>query len=108
MDDFAAASLLALEKLDHYSVLNIGLGKGYSVKQVLQTILEIVGRKDAKVVFNPDKPTMIPVRLVDTSKAEKLLGFRAQIDLREGLEKTIHWYTSAKKRNLRQSESRVH
>lgn len=105
VDDFTEAALLALERLDRHTVLNIGLGKGYSVKQVLQTILEIEGRTGANVVFNRDKPTMIPVRLVDTSKAEGLLGFRASIDLREGLERTIRWYKSAKKRSLRQGET---
>ncbi len=108
VDDFSEAVLSSLEKLERHTVLNIGLGKGYSVKQVLQTILEIEGRQDANVVFNRDKPTMIPIRLVDTSKAEGLLGFRAKIDLREGLEKTIRWYKSAKKRSLRQSETIAH
>lgn len=92
VDDFSEAALLAMEKLNCYTVLNIGLGKGYSVKQILQTILELENRTDARVVFNPEKPTMIPIRLVDTSRAEQLLGFRASTDLREGLQKTIEWY----------------
>jgi GDP-L-fucose synthase len=105
VDDFTEACMLALEKLDRHTVLNIGLGQGHSVKQVLQMILEIESYTDACVVYNPAKPTMIPVRLVDTSKAEQVLGFRARTSLREGLEKTIRWYKSAKKRSLRQSEA---
>lgn len=107
VDDFADACLRALERLDRHTVLNIGLGKGYSVKQVLQTILEIEGLTGANIVYNPNKPTMIPIRLVDTSRAERLLGFWAQIDLREGLERTIRWYKSARKQDLRQRESCV-
>ena len=35
---------------------------------------------------------MIPVRLLDTSNAEKLLSLRAKTSLREGLSKTIDWH----------------
>jgi nucleoside-diphosphate-sugar epimerase len=35
---------------------------------------------------------MIPIRLIDVSKAERQLGFRAQIDVKEGMRKTIEWY----------------
>jgi GDP-L-fucose synthase len=105
VEDFAEAALAAMEKLDRHTVLNIGLGKGYSVKQILQFILEIEGCPDARVVFNPDKPTMIPIRLVDVSRAEELLGFRAKTDVPEGLRKTIAWYKSARKRLRRRREA---
>ena len=63
-----------------------------SVTEILKTLLEIDGHTDAEIVFDPSKPSMIPVRLVDTNKAESILGFRATTGLREGLEKTIRWY----------------
>ena len=92
VDDMVEAMVQAAAKLTHYAALNIGLGKGYSVKKILRCILEEDGYADAKVRFDPSKPTMIPLRLVDTSRAESALGFRAKIDLRDGLEKTIAWY----------------
>jgi GDP-L-fucose synthase len=95
VEDCVEAALRAVERLDHFTALNVGLGKGYTVKQVLRTILELEDYTDARIVFDPSKPTMIPVRLVDTSRAERLLGFRARIDLREGLRRTIDWYRSA-------------
>jgi GDP-L-fucose synthase len=94
VDDMVDATLLAAQNLDEYTVLNIGFGESYSVKQVLQTILELEGWEDAEVVFDPSKPTMIPVRRVDVSAAQKLLGFRARVDLREGLRRTLAWYRS--------------
>jgi len=62
------------------------------VKQVLQTILEVDGYTDAVVRFDPSKPTMIPIRLVDTSYAQQALGFQPRITLRDGLRRTIEWY----------------
>jgi GDP-L-fucose synthase len=92
VDDLIEGTLLAMEKFNKYDVVNIGSGKGYSVKQILQTLLELEGYTDAKIVFDPSKPTMIPIRLMDVSKAERVLGFRAKTDLKEGLRKTIEWF----------------
>jgi len=92
VDDVVDAMLLAAEKIDRYDVFNIGLGKGYRVKDMLDKILELDGFTGARIQFNASKPSMIPVRLVDVSKAERLLGFRAKTDLDEGLQKTIDWY----------------
>jgi nucleoside-diphosphate-sugar epimerase len=74
--------------------VNVGLGRGYSVNQILELILELDGYKDARVTYDRSKPTMIPIRLIDTAKAERVLGFRAKVALREGLRRTIEWYRS--------------
>jgi GDP-L-fucose synthase len=92
IDDFIDAMILATEKIETYNPLNIALGKGYSIKEILQMILEVDGYADAKIEFNHSKPSMIPIRLIDTTKAEKLLGFKAKTVLREGIKKTIDWY----------------
>ena len=92
VDDMVEAMVQAAAKLKQYSVLNIGLGKGYSVKEILRCILDEDGYADAKIRFDPSKPTMIPLRLVDTTKAEAVLGFRAKTDLHEGVARTIAWY----------------
>ena len=92
IDDFIDSMILAAEKIDTYYPVNIGLGKGYTIKQALKMMLEIDGFDNAKIVYNSDKPSMIPVRLLDVSRAEKILGFKATTGLREGVKKTIEWY----------------
>jgi nucleoside-diphosphate-sugar epimerase len=71
VDDMVEAIVLGLKKLDKHVAMNVGLGKTYSVKQMLAMILELDGFKDAKVTFNTSKPTMIPTRAVDTSRGRK-------------------------------------
>ena len=92
VDDMVEAMLTAMEKVDSYSAINIGLGQAFTVKQILQKILEIDGYSDAQVVFNSARPSMAPIREIDTSRAEAMLGFRARTGLKEGLTKTIRWY----------------
>jgi len=97
VDDMVEAMVIAMKKVESHTSINIGLGKAYSVKEILQVILELDRFTDAKVMFNASKPTMIPSRLIDMSKAEKILGFNARTDLREGLWKTIEWYRKSRK-----------
>jgi GDP-L-fucose synthase len=93
VDDCVEAIILAAEKLNSYTALNIASGTSCSVKDILNTVLDLENCRDqVKVVFDPSKPTMIPIRVVDVSKAEQQLGFRAKTDLRTGLKKTIDWY----------------
>ena len=92
IDDFIDALILATEKIDTYDPVNIGLGKGYSIKQVLQMLMEIEGCGDLKIEYDSSKPSMIPIRLIDVSKAQRQLGFQAQTEVREGMVKTIAWY----------------
>lgn len=104
VDDIVEAMVIAMERIESYTAINIGLGKAYSVKELLQIILEIDGYTDARIVFNASKPAMIPIRLVDTTNAEKVLGFKAKTNLREGLRKTIEWYRES--RNIPRPHSR--
>ncbi len=92
IDDVIDAIILATEKIDRFDPINIGYGKGYSIKEILQEAIEIDGFDDALIVYDSSKPSMIPIRLIDTQKAEKLLGFRPKTDIREGIKKTIDWY----------------
>ena len=97
VDDMVDAMVMAAEKLDSYSTINIGLGKGHTVNQMLEMILKLDGYTNARIVYNRTKPTMIPLRLIDTSKAEKELGFKARVSIEEGIRRTIDWYRATRK-----------
>lgn len=105
VDDMIEAIVMAMDKIESYTAINIGLGKGYTVKEILQMILELDGYTNVKVAFNASKPTMIPIRLIDTTKAETVLGFKAKTDLWEGLRKTIKWYRES--RNIARTAERI-
>jgi GDP-L-fucose synthase len=92
IDDFIDAVILATEKVETFNPINIGFGKGYSIKDILEIALEADGFKDVNIIYDTSKPSMIPVRLIDIKKAEEVLGFRAKTDVREGIRKTMDWY----------------
>jgi GDP-L-fucose synthase len=84
--------LLMLEKHAVCDPVNIGYGKTVTIREVVGAILKAAGHDKARVVFNSSKPTAIPVRMVDTSKAKQLLGFEPSISLEQGLADTVGWY----------------
>lgn len=90
--DLARGCLLMLEKYATCDPVNIGYGKAVTIKEIVQIILKAAGHKNAKVEFNTSKPTTIPLRMVNTSKAKRVIGFEPQVSLQEGLSDTVKWY----------------
>jgi len=90
--DLVRGCLLVLEKHAVCDPVNIGYGKTVTIKDVVGAILKAAGHDAAQVVFNSSKPTAIPVRMVDTSKAKRLLGFEPSVSLEQGLADTVRWY----------------
>ena len=80
IDDLCRAHLLALKKLDEDSeiVCNLGNGKGYSVKEVIETVKKVSG-KDFKVAEVQRRPGDAPILTSDATKAQNLLGWKTEI-----------------------------
>lgn len=96
VDDFIDAVILAIEKINSYCPINIGLGNGYSIREILQLIMKADNYTNAKITYNMSGPTTIPIRLVDIKMAETMLGFKVKTKLEEGIIKTIKWYKENK------------
>ena len=92
VSDFLDGLMLAVEKCDFFDEMNICCGSGITIKGILQTALQVDGYNDADIQFDPEKPSTIPVRLMDGSRAKERLGFEAKINLAEGFGRTIEWY----------------
>ncbi len=92
VDDFIDGMLGAFSTDRPHLAINLCAGKGHSVREILQTALEVDGYRGADVRFDASKPSTIPVRLMDASRARDLFGFEAKIGLAEGLRRTIAWY----------------
>ncbi|MDX1739222.1 MAG: NAD-dependent epimerase/dehydratase family protein [Alphaproteobacteria bacterium] len=90
--DLARGSLLAMEKLGGADPVNIAWGQETTIKQIVETIFTILKRDPANIIYDEDKPTAIPYRAADISKAKRELGFYPEISLEDGLQETINWY----------------
>lgn len=97
VEDFIEGMLLAMAKINKFTPINIGTGKGVSIKNILDQIIEIDKYHNAKVKYNKSKPTMIKKRILDVSLSEKILEFESKTGIHEGLVNTTNWYKSVKK-----------
>ena len=94
VEDLARGCLLTMEKHAACDPINIGYGSPVTIRRVVDIILEAAGHSEADVRFDASKPTAIPVRLVDTSKAKRLLGFEPRISIESGLTDLVRWYAA--------------
>jgi GDP-L-fucose synthase len=91
-DDFLDGMLAAFHAAEPYLEVNICSGEGVTVREILETAIEVDGFTDAKVSYDPSKPSTVPVRRLSASLAREKLGFAAKVSLHEGLKRTLHWY----------------
>ncbi len=96
VDDFIDGLVAAAATDLPFLAVNICAGRGYAVREVLQTLLEVDGYTDANVTFDASRPSTVPVRLMDDRLARETLGFQAKVPLAEGLRRTIAWYRANK------------
>ena len=90
--DLIRGSLLLLERHAVCDPVNLGCGRTVTISEVVRRILKAARHENARVVFNPSMPIVIPVRMVDISKARKLLGFEPSVSLDDGLADAVKWY----------------
>ena len=74
--------------------INLGQGEEITVCDLANKIKAVTGKLEAKIVFDEHRPGDVLRLLADSTKAEELLNFAPEIDLKEGLEKLFQWYVS--------------
>ncbi len=92
-EDVAYWMLEALEHAPSNFPINLGSGRGVTVKEVAENIVQLVNPR-LKIRWNTEAPTGDPIRVMSVSRAREILGFEERTNLVEGLSKTIHWYRS--------------
>ena len=87
VDDLADACYFLLQNYNEAGLVNIGCGTDVTIKQLAELIASEVGYK-GQLLFDTTKPDGTPRKLMDTSKINNL-GWRSQINLRNGIVSTI-------------------
>lgn len=94
--DAVRAYMLLAERMEEPDVcgeaFNFGLDRPLEVYKMVQIIIEIAGRPDLKPIILDEAQNEIPDQYLDSSKARRVLGWKPQHTLEEGLLKTIDWY----------------
>jgi GDP-L-fucose synthase len=93
VEDCARAIVDATERYDDPEPVNVGAGFEISIRDLVHLIAELCSFR-GEIVFDPTKPDGQPRRSLDVSRARDAFGFTASTGFREGLARTVAWYTA--------------
>ncbi len=95
VEDAAEAIAAAANNYDKSEPINIGAGFEISIKDLVTLIIDLM-KFNGEVRWDRSKPDGQPRRMLDTTKARMEFDFTARTGFREGLAKTIEWYTTGR------------
>jgi len=90
VDDLADACLYLMNNYDGDDIINVGVGRDQSIRELAEMVGEVVGFK-GDLRFDHTKPDGTPLKLLDVSKLTAL-GWQADTPLAEGIRKAYQWY----------------
>ena len=90
VDDIARGTIAALKDVG-YEIINLGGGNNpISMNTVIMTLEKLIGRK-SEIKKLPFPKSDMEATWADISKASKILGWKPEISLDEGLARTVEW-----------------
>jgi UDP-glucose 4-epimerase len=96
IEDIARANILALQSELNDDVFNIASGIETSLNDLVAALLKVMG-SDLQPEYGPERTVnSVTRRLADTTKAEQVLGFKAQVKLEDGLSQLVNWWRANK------------
>jgi len=95
VDDLAEACVYLMNTYDDGKIVNIGTGIGVTIRELAESIAKVVGYT-GKLVFDPSKPDGTPVKINDVTYLNSL-GWKAKINLLQGIKLTYEWYKKQEK-----------
>jgi GDP-L-fucose synthase len=91
VDDGAEAMIRACDIPPYDDIINIGVTKGISIKEMAELIQKIVGYK-GELIFDTTKPDGAPYKTVDGTLGKRLLGWQPETRFEDGIRNTVDWY----------------
>ena len=90
VDDMADACVFLMENYDGEQHVNIGTGEEVSIRELAETVKEVVGF-EGELVFNTDMPDGTPRKLTTVDKLHGL-GWKHKVSLNEGIKLAYNWF----------------
>jgi UDP-glucose 4-epimerase len=95
VEDIVDGTVRAAETIFDGTPVNLGTGRRYKIIDVAKTIFGIIGWEPKKIKFETSMPVGPLSRALDNTRAKEMLGWEPRFSLKEGLMKTIDWYSSS-------------
>jgi len=106
VSDIVRGTMLAAEKIDDGSAVNLGTMERTRVIDAAREVLRYTGH-DAEIELHPEMPTGPLNRVADNARARDLLGWEPNVKFMNGLHRTIDWYFAEKNRDAVASDLNI-
>lgn len=90
VEDLADALIFLMNNYDDSEIINVGVGRDVSIKELVAHIVDVVGY-EGEVAWDTSKPEGMKQRLLDTTKLKEL-GWKPQTTLDSGLFLTYEYF----------------
>jgi len=92
VDDLVDFVLLAIKNQeDKYNLFNCGYGRAVTIKELVVKIVKASGKR-IEIEYDLSQPTIQTSLTIDSSLAERKIGWSPKVGLEEGISKTIRWW----------------
>jgi GDP-L-fucose synthase len=91
VEDAAEGIVLAMERYNDIEIMNIGQGKGYTIREIAEMIKDAVGWQ-GRFVYDTSRPDGAPRKILDVAKMTNTLQWSPSTSIVEGIKKTVEWY----------------
>ncbi|MCK4364493.1 MAG: NAD-dependent epimerase/dehydratase family protein [Thermoplasmatales archaeon] len=85
--------LTVKKQKNKFELFNVGCGSSISVSDLVKKIISH-SKKNIEIEYDLSKPSIKTKLCLDTTKANKLFGWKPKVSLDEGIQRTIEWYKS--------------
>ena len=106
VEDAAEGLVRATETMDDPVPINLGTGMESTIRDLVTLVARLSGFK-GEIRWDSSKPDGQPRRCLDTERAAKLLGWRAQVGFEDGMKRTIEWYRANRGHRAEHDPSRA-
>lgn len=90
IDDMVSAVLSLIDYKGEEDIFNVSSGKGCSVLDIVSILRKHLGFTP-KLVYKPDRGFDVPVNVLDSGRLQNCTGWRLQVSLEVGIERTLEW-----------------
>jgi GDP-L-fucose synthase len=96
VDDLARACVFLMQNYSEEKFINVGTGVDVTIREAVEMVQKVIGYR-GEVVWDSSKPDGTPKKLMEESRLSAM-GWKAQIDLREGLKSTYESFLRNERR----------
>ena len=97
IDNVVGANLsAATAKAASGKVINVANGERITLNELLAELKDLTGKQDVTAEYREPRVGDVKHSLADITLAQKFLGYESKVDLREGLQRTIDWWTTSR------------